>query len=152
MFYFGRAAGFFQPQVLFADIAGGKDRNERRGRGSPFDIRPAIRLLAFHETDGADDFKPKLASRFDGLHRRGTRGTYVVNDYHARALLAKSFDALAGAMRLFPFAYQEGVDEPAFVAGIRLDSPALYLLCGEHGDTHGDGIGAHGEPANGSGR
>ena len=54
----------------------------------------------------------------------------IVDNHYPRALFAEAFDALAGAVLLFGFAYEEAIQFAA-----------------HHGDRDHDGIRAHGEAA-----
>ena len=75
--------------------------------GRLLNMGPSPGFLPFHQAEHAGDLKTELARYLDGLDGRRSRGADVVDDHHARRLLAEALDALARAMRLFCFAHQK---------------------------------------------
>src|SRR5437016_11924781 len=110
----------------------GKDRDEVRGRGGFLYIRSTMGILALDEAHHANHFESEFTGRFDGLHGRGSGGANIVHDHHLRAFLAEAFDTLASTVLLLGLTHEE----------------AVY---GSAGDSDGDddGVGAHGQSADG---
>ena len=94
----------------FPHIIRGEDRHERRWRSSLLHVRTAVGFFALYQAHHTDHFESELARGFDGLNGRSSGGANVVHDHHARALFAKAFDPLAGAVLLLGLPHQKAVD------------------------------------------
>ena len=93
-----------------AHICGCENGNERRRICGLLHDGAAFRFLALHQAHHAHNLKSELAGRCNGLHGRSAGGADVVDDYDSRALVAKTFDALAGPVLLFGLAHQKPVE------------------------------------------
>src|SRR5580700_4841220 len=115
-------------------ISCGEDRNEFCGCCSDLYIWTAAGIFALDQAHGSDDFKTVFAGGFDGLDSGGSGGANIVDDHYPRAFFAEAFDAAAGAVLLLRFAHEE----------------AIQIAAG-YGTGYDDGIGAHGQSADGIG-
>src|ERR1019366_4234717 len=120
--------------MLFPYLIRREDRDEVGGGGGFFYTGASAGILALDEGHNADHFEAEFAGRFDGLHGGGSGGANIVHDHHPRAFFAEAFDALAGAVLLLRLAHEEAVE------GSASDS-----------DGHYDGVGTHGQSADGIG-
>jgi hypothetical protein len=116
--------------VFSADIAGREDGNERRRSRCLLHVGPSLGFFALDQAHSPNNVESKFAGRFDRLHCRRAGGANIVYDDHARALLAKAFDALSGPVLLFSLAHQKAVEVAAY-----------------HRNRDHDGIGSHGKAA-----
>src|ERR1700689_5505881 len=91
-------------------------------------------VFALNQAHGSNDFKTIFAGGFDGLHRGGSSRTNVVHDHYPRAFFAEAFNAAAGAVLLLRFAHEEAVQ-----------------IAAGYGNGYDDGIGTHGQSADGIG-
>ena len=121
--------------------------NRRRNGASccgGFDGGAAVGFFALDDADDGGNNHAGFARGFDGGDGGGAGGADVVDDDDARALAAEAFDAAAGAVGLFRLAHQEAMEERG--AGMLLRAPGAG-----GGDVGDDGVGAHGESADGLG-
>ncbi len=123
-----------QRNVFAADVIRGKQRYKRRRQRSFFYIRPASRFFPFHQAHHTHDFEAKFARRFDRLNRGRPRRANIIHNHHPRPFFPEAFDALPHAMLLFSFADEESINFAA-----------------DHRDRNDDGVGAHGQAADGRG-
>src|SRR5579885_3011619 len=107
-----------------------EQRHKRRRRRSLLHIHSSTGLFPLHQAHHADNLEPKFSRRRNGLYRRTTCRTHIIDDHHARAFLAEAFDALPCIMLLLSFTDEKPVQ-----------SSARYSNC------HNDGIGPHRESA-----
>jgi hypothetical protein len=91
--------------VFGANFPGCEEPEERGIARSGFHGGAAASFFTLHDADGRGYRHTGLARGFDGGNRGCTRGAYVVNDHHMRALLAKTFDSPRGAVFFFRFAH-----------------------------------------------
>ncbi len=89
-------------------------------------------VLALDQAHHADHFEAVFSGSFDGLHGGGSGGAHIVDDHHLRAFFAEAFDALAGTVLLFRLTHEE----------------AVHSSAGD-GDGDDDGVGTHGQSADG---
>ena len=134
-----------------ADIVGGVEAEEGRalivgksGVERGFEGGAPSSFFAFHEANGGDDVHACFTGSFDGGDGGCAGGADVIDDEDRRVFLAEAFDAAAGSVGLFGFADEEAVDQRG--TGLVLRAPGA-------GDRNGgdDGVGAHGESADGCG-
>ena len=97
-------------------------------------VAPMPTTAAQAPTHDSSYIEAKVTRRLNGLNGRRAGGTDIVHDDHARAFFAKAFDALARAVLLFGLTHQESVQRAA-----------------GYGNGHDDGIGTHGQSADGIG-
>ena len=93
--------------VFGTHVPGSENRNERRRGRCLLHAGTALRLFALHQAHHAGNLESELAGGFDRLHGGGAGGADIVNDHHARALLAKALDSLPRAVLLFGFAHKK---------------------------------------------
>jgi len=130
--------------VFGADLRCGEQAEERRAGCCLFHGGAAIGFFALDDADYGDNRHASLAGGFDGVDGGCAGGADVIDDDDARALLAKAFDAAAGAMAFFGLADQKAVQQRRGGIGLRAPSAGR----GHVGD---DGVGTHGESADGLG-
>ncbi len=108
-----------------ADVIGGEEAQKRRAVRGGFDGGAAVGLFAFDDADHGGDDHAGFLGGFNGGDGGGAGGANVVDDHHARAFAAKTFDAAAGAMSFFGFAHEEAVEQRR--AGIESARQALAV-------------------------
>ena len=139
--------------VRSADIVRGEDGEEGRGGGDGLDFGAAA-LFAVHEAEDAGDDHPGPAGGLNGEDGRAAGGADIVDDDDGGAGLQEAFDATAGAVGLFGFADQEAVEESGLEIGLGAGweiAAGDGCPCAGAGDVGDEGVGAHGEAANGDG-
>src|SRR5580704_18367833 len=110
-----RRRGLVLPsQMFFAHFGCSEYRNKWRGCGGLLYLRTPLRFFALYQAHHAGDFKSKFTCRLDRLNCGRSRGTDIIHDHDARAILSKAFDSLSRAMLLLGFADEKTVD---FAAG-----------------------------------
>src|ERR1700691_250696 len=114
--------------MLFPYIGCGENRDKVRGHGGFFHMGTAMSILTLDQAHCAYHFETVFAGSFNGLHGRGAGSTHVIHDHDPCAFFSEAFDALAGAVLLFGFAYKESVESAA-----------------GDGNGYDDWVGAHGE-------
>ena len=118
--------------VFFADIISIEDGDEGRGSCGFLDVDTPSCLLTFDQAHGSHYLESEFAGGFDGLNGGGASGADIVDDHHLGCFLTKAFDALPGAVLLLRFADQESAQ-----------------LAANYRNGNYDGVGSHGEAANG---
>jgi len=130
--------------VFGADLGGGEETEEGSSGCGGFDGGTAVSFFALDNADDCGDGHAGFASSFDGGDGGCAGGADIVDDDDAGAFATEAFDAAAGAVGFFSFADEEAMEQ--WAGGILLRAPGAG--CGDVGD---DGIGTHGEPADGVG-
>ncbi len=128
--------------VLGADLGCGEEGRKGAPCRSGFDGGAAVGFFALDDADYGGDDHAGFARGFNGVDGGGAGGADVVDNHDAGAFAAEAFDAAAGAVGLFGFADQEAVEQRR--AGVLKCAPGAG-----GGDVGDDGVGAHGESADG---
>ena len=150
--------------VGLADLLGGEDGEEGDfvvGVGGDFGEglldAEAAALLAVDEGEDADDLHAGVAGGLERGDGGAAGGANVVDDDDRGAGLEEAFDTASGAVGLFGFADEEAVQEGGWVAvifvGVELEELGVVgeLPGGSGGDVRDEGVGPHGEAADGDG-
>ena len=147
-------------EVGGADFSGGEDGDEGCAVAGGFDVGAAT-LLAVDEAEDSGDMHSGFAGGFDGGNGGAAGGADIVDDDDVRAGFEEAFDFATGAVGLFRFANEEAVNE----GGSWVGTGSQFELAREFEDfgvvgegpgagTGGvgdEGIGPHGETADGFG-
>ena len=125
-----------------ADLDCGEKAEERCICCGCLNCGAAVCFLALHEANNRGHFHAGFARSFNGVDSGRAGGANVVDDYNGSTLTTEAFNAAAGAMGLLGFADQEAVNQRRTRMG--LGTPGACS-----GDIAHNGVGAHGEPADG---
>jgi hypothetical protein len=153
-----------QDKMGGADLCCGEDRQERGSVAGGFDVGAAA-LFTIDEAEDSGDGHAGFARGFDGGDGGASGGADVVDDDYVRAFFEEAFDLASGAVGLFCLADEKAVDEGGsgvfvvalFVIKLKFIGELQdFVVVGEGpgaggGDVGDQGVGAHGEPADGFG-
>ena len=131
-----------------ADVVGGEDGVEEGVGGGGFYVGSAS-LFAVYEAENADDVHAGFLGGLDGLDGGASGGADVVDDDGAGSDAVEAFDAAAGAVVFDGLADEEAVKEFVVAGGAAV---VLVEVPGRGaGGVRDEGVGSHGESADGFG-
>ena len=125
-----------------ANVVGTKEAEEGGATCGGLDCWTTVGFFAFYNADHGGDDHSGFARSFDCGDGGCSGGADVIDDDDAGAFAAEAFDTAACAVRFFCFADEEAVEERC----VRL---LLSAPCAGRGDVGDDGVGTHGEAADG---
>jgi hypothetical protein len=157
----GQGTSTWKGDVGGADIVGGEDGEKGNSVGGRFDVDTAT-LLAVDEAENSRDVHAGSTGGFNGRDGGAASGADVVDDDDVGSELEEAFDAPAGAMGLLGFADEEAMDEGGSGTGVfvtEFEGAREFEDLGVVGEGPGagagsvrdEGVGSHGEAANGLG-
>jgi len=120
----------------------GEEAEERSPLCGGLDCGASTGFFAFDNADYSSDDHACFACRFNRGDGGGAGCADVVDDDDVSAGATKAFDTASGAVGFLSFADKEAVKE-------RCARVLLCAPCAGRGDVGDDGVGSHGEPADG---
>ncbi len=132
----GRRLLALPANVVCADLVGSEEPQKGSAGGGSFDGRTAVGIFALNDANDCGHPHAGLLRSFNGVDG-GTAGRAdVIDNNHAGAFAAESFDAAASAVSLLCLADEESVKQRRAGAGERTPGAGSGYI-------GNDGVGAH---------